>query len=191
MRWLIIFLFKLESKFIRLKFRLLSNNAPQVWPCETQPVLYLGKGLINIDSSSVFGYSPSPFLYSGYCHIEARNIDSIIEIGSNNYFNNNFCVIAESGKIHIGSNCLVGVNVTIINSDFHPISICDRHARGGRSKDVIIGDNVFIGNNVTILKGVHIGDNSVIANGSVVFNDVKDNTVVRGNPAEFYIELYD
>lgn len=177
--------------FIRRKFRLLSNKAPLVKPCETQPVLYLGEGCITVDSSSVFGYSPSPFLYSGYCHVEARNVDSIIEIGADNYFNNNFCVIAESGKIQIGSNCLVGVNVTIINSDFHPISICDRHARGGRSKDVIIGNNVFIGSNVTILKGVHIGDNAVIANGSVVYSDVKENTVVRGNPAEFYKELYD
>ena len=60
---------------------------------------------------------------------------------------------------------------------------------GGGSKDVRIMDNVFIGNNVTILKGVTIGANAVVANGSVVFDDVAANTVVRGNPAVFYKKL--
>lgn len=60
---------------------------------------------------------------------------------------------------------------------------------GGRSKDVRILNNVFIGNNVTILKGVTIGENAVIAGGSVVFDDVPANTIVRGNPAVIYKKL--
>lgn len=57
--------------------------------------------------------------------------------------------------------------------------------------NIIIGDNVFLGNNVTILKGVTIGNNAVVAAGSVVFDDVKENTIVRGNPAMFYKDIYD
>lgn len=53
-----------------------------------------------------------------------------------------------------------------------------------KSKDIYIGDNVFIGNNVKILKGVHIGDYAVIANGAVVTKDVAAKTIVAGNPAE-------
>lgn len=60
---------------------------------------------------------------------------------------------------------------------------------GGKSKDVIINDNVFIGSKVSIMKGVTIGKNSVIANGSVVFDDVPENSIVRGNPAVFYKKL--
>ena len=140
---------------------------------------------------NTFGYFPSPYFFNGYCHIEARHEDAWIKIGNNNYFNNNFTVVAEHEGISIGDDCLVGVNVSIINSDFHPISAANRHGGGQRSKKVEIGNNVFIGSNVSICKGVYIGDNAVIANGAVVFDDVKANTIVRGNPATFYKELYE
>ena len=75
------------------------------------------------------------------------------------------------------------------NSDFHPIRVAERHNASQRSKDVKIGNNVFIGSNVTILKGVSIGDNAVIASGSVVKDDVDENTIVMGNPAVFYKKI--
>ena len=117
----------------------------------------------------------------------------MIEIGDNNHFNNNLSIVAEHGHIHIGNGCLVGVNVSIINSDFHPINSAKRKAGicDQKSKDVVIGDNVWIGNNVSICKGVHVGDNAIIANGAVVFDDVKENTIVRGNPAVLYKEIYE
>ena len=52
------------------------------------------------------------------------------------------------------------------------------------SKSVLIGDNVFIGQNVTILKGVKIGDNVVIGNGAVVTKSFPDNVIIAGNPAK-------
>lgn len=139
----------------------------------------------------MFGYNPSQCLYNGYCHIEARHEDAEIIIGCNNQFNNNLSIVAEHGKIIVGDNCLFGTNVSIINSDFHPISIKDRHSCTQKSKDVVVGNNVFIGSNVSICKGVTIGDNAVIANGSVVFDNVKANTIVKGNPAIFYKEIYE
>ena len=156
-----------------------------------QPVLFLGKGKVILGSGNTFGYFPSPYYYNGYCHIEARCADAVIRIGSNNHFNNNFSIVAEHGNVIIGDNCLFGTNVSIINSDFHPISIKDRHSCTQKSKDVVIGNNVFIGSNVSICKGVTIGDNAVIANGSVVFDNVKANTIVKGNPAIFYKEIYE
>jgi maltose O-acetyltransferase len=154
-------------------------------------VLWLGKGRVSLGENNTFGHFPAPYFFNGYCHVEARYEDAWIEIGDNNYFNNNFSVTAEQGGIRIGSNCLVGCNVSIMNSDFHPISAAKRHGGGYKCKFVEIKDNVFIGDNVIILKGVHIGDNAVIAAGSVVCDDVAANTIVRGNPATLYKEIYE
>lgn len=149
------------------------------------PLHISGNGCV-IFNNTKFGWPP----YFGNSIIEARSADAVISIG-NTWINNNFYCIADHGKITIGDNCLIGVNVQIINSDFHPISASKRHEDMAKSKDVVIGNNVFIGNNVSICKGVHIGDNAVIANSAVVFDDVKTNTIVRGNPATFYKEIYE
>jgi acetyltransferase-like isoleucine patch superfamily enzyme len=119
---------------------------------------------------------------------ESAKIASTAKIGKDCYIGEGV-VIADN--VIIGDNCLVGTNVSIINSDFHPISIKYRHVCTQKSKDVVIGNNVFIGSNVSICKGVTIGDNAVIGNGSVVFNDVEPNTIVRGNPAKFYKKIYE
>ena len=144
------------------------------------PIYICGNGTINL-SATKFGWPP----YFGQCIIEARNSDAVISIG-NSWINNNFYCIADHGNIVIGDNCLIGVNVQIINSDFHPISVSKRH-----EYQIAIGNNVFIGNNVHVCKGVHIGDNAVIANSAVVFDDVAPNTIVKGNPAVFYKEIYE
>lgn len=158
---------------------------------ELQPVLFCGEGKVSFGEGTVLGYFPSAYYFTGYCHIEARHKDAVIQIGNNNHINNNLTIVAEHGNISIGDNCLAGTNVSIMNSDFHPISISKRHAQTQKSKDVVIGNNVFLGNNVSICKGVHIGDNAVVANGAVVFDDVAANTIVRGNPAVFYKKLND
>jgi acetyltransferase-like isoleucine patch superfamily enzyme len=101
-------------------------------------------------------------------------------------------------RIDIGSHCLISWNVGIADSDFHPLDpaqrVIDSHALAPFLKDrpprpklktapVIISDNVWIGMNAIILKGVNIGENSVVAAGSVVTKSVPANTVVAGNPA--------
>ena len=101
-------------------------------------------------------------------------------------------------RIEIGSYCLISWNVGIADSDFHPLEPAQRlidaqalapyfENRPPRPKlktaPVMIGDNVWIGMNATILKGVTIGNNSVVAAGSVVTKAVPANVVVAGNPA--------
>ena len=110
---------------------------------------------------------------------------------------NGALVMAEE-RIEIGSHCLISWNVGIADSDFHPLEpaqrIIDAHAlapffngRPARPKlrtaPVIIGDNVWIGMNAVILKGVTVGENSVVAAGAVVTKSVPANVVVAGNPA--------
>ena len=84
---------------------------------------------------------------------------------------------------------MIGGGTTIVDSDFHSMNPNDWHTPNDElnmlSKDVVIGDNVFIGMNVIILKGVHIGNNVIIAAGSVVSQNIPDNQVWGGNPATF------
>lgn len=87
--------------------------------------------------------------------------------------------------ITIGNSTLIGANVTIVDTDFHPIGASGR--LGNRldeikSAPITIGENVFIGTGSLILKGVRIGDNSVIGAGSVVTRDIPSDVVAAGNP---------
>jgi len=110
----------------------------------------------------------------------------------------NGALIMAEESIEIGSHCLVSWNVGIADSDFHPLEpaqrLIDAQAlapyfknRPARPKlktaPVKIADNVWIGMNAVILKGVTIGENSVVAAGSVVTKSVGPNTIVAGNPA--------
>src|SRR5678810_1091699 len=96
------------------------------------------------------------------------------------------------------SYCLISWNVGIADSDFHPIDPAQRHQDALalapyyknrpprppiRTAPVRISDNVWIGMNAVILKGVTIGENSVVAAGAVVTKTVEPNRVVAGNPA--------
>lgn len=92
-------------------------------------------------------------------------------------------------SVEIGNQCLLGANVTIADTDFHPIRSKNRRYSSKdadiSAKPVTIGDNVFIGAGSYILKGVKIGNNSVIGAMSVVTSDVPSNVIFAGNPAEF------
>lgn len=107
--------------------------------------------------------------------------DATLEIGSSTYI----CAgahIRVAKRVAIGSNCAISWNVTIMDSDFHEY-IMDDGTTPEKTKEVLIGNNVWIGNNVLILKGVTIGDNAIIAAGSVVTKDVANGCAVGGNPA--------
>lgn len=89
-------------------------------------------------------------------------------------------------EITIGERCLIGANVKIFDGDFHPSDPQERleNPNAGRTAPVHIGDNVFIGCNSIVLKGVTIGDNAVISAGSVVVADVPAGCLAGGNPAK-------
>ncbi|QJW90663.1 sugar O-acetyltransferase [Spirosoma taeanense] len=104
-----------------------------------------------------------------------------IHVGKNFYAGFN-CTILDMGEVKIGDNCLIAPNVGIYTAG-HNINPINRH-KTGFAKPITIGNNVWIGGHCAIIGGVTIGDNSIIAAGSLVTKDVPANTIVGGNPAK-------
>lgn len=132
---------------------------------------FLENSTLRIYGNCVIGYHSSIRLEE----------NSILEIGANTYISAN-ALIRVAKKVSIGKNCAISWNLTILDSDFHNYKVNGKEVIN--TKEVFIGDNVWIGNNVIILKGVNIGNNSIIAAGSVVTKNVPDNCIVGGNPAK-------
>lgn len=88
-----------------------------------------------------------------------------------------------SNRISIGKGAAIARNVCIQDSDFHTVIYADGTSNLP-SAPVVIGNHVWIGVNATILKGVTIGDNAIIAAGAVVTKDIPPNCVAAGVPAK-------
>lgn len=116
--------------------------------------------------------------------LATRKPTARIEIGDHCGLTGATLVAAES--IRLGNRVLVGANSTIVDTDFHPLHPHERlqDISNGKHRPVIIGDDVFLGMNCLILKGVTVGRGSVIGAGSVVVSDVPAGVVVAGNPAQ-------
>ena len=106
------------------------------------------------------------------------NDNSLLEFGSG-YINHNVSINC-SCSIKIGYNVAISENVVIRDSDNHNLKSDKKHSK---TQPIVIGDKVWVGMNVIILKGVTIGNNSVIAAGSLVNKDVPANCIVGGVPA--------
>lgn len=105
-----------------------------------------------------------------------------IYVGENFYANFD-CVFLDVCKITIGDNCLLAPGVHIYTAT-HPLDSKKRTSALEFGKPVVIGHNVWIGGRSVINPGVIIGDNVVVASGSVVTKDVPPNVLVAGNPAK-------
>lgn len=164
-------------------FRTLSDNRIQGRPKRLQPVQVMGRGRVTVGSTTSIGYFPSP-AWTGVCHIEARRPSASVTVGDRCSINNGFTVIAEGSSITIGDRCLIGPNVSMYDSDFHALSASDRGSgMRGSSAPIVVGDDVFIGSDVTVLKGVRIGSGAVIGARSLVTHDIPPNSLAGGVPA--------
>ncbi len=99
------------------------------------------------------------------------------------FFANFDCIFLDAAPIHIGNNCMIGPK-TCIYAIGHPLEADLRNQSIGLPAPVTIGNNVWIGGGATILPGVSIGDNTVVAAASVVTKSFPANVVIGGNPAK-------
>ena len=165
-------------------YAVLSTNQVAGKPVRFQPLQAAGAGKILCGVNVRIGVFPSPGFLDSYAYIEARNASARVTIGSGTWISNGFRCIAEHTAVSIGENCLIGTNVEILDSDFHGLDLHERNvSKPEWGRPVVLEDNVFVGSNARILKGVRIGAGSVIANSSVVISDVPPMTVVGGIPA--------
>ena len=104
-----------------------------------------------------------------------------IRVGQNVFINQN-CTFYDLGGLNIGDDVMIGPNVSIITTS-HPLDPSQRRAVT-IGKPILIERNVWIATGATIIGGVTIGENSVVAAGAVVTKDVPPNTLVGGNPAQ-------
>ena len=97
-------------------------------------------------------------------------------------FINACCHFQDHGGVTIGNGCQIGHNVVFATLNH---GLAPEKRKSTYPAPIVLGKNVWIGSNATILQGVTIGDNSVVAAGAVVTKDVAANTVVGGVPAKF------
>lgn len=150
------------------------------------PIIQFAKGsTVNI-GSNVMLVSHSRLSEPGVSHpcvLRTLTPQAVLTIGHDVGMSG--ITVCAADHVMIGDECLLGADVFISDTDFHPITPSERRYRtsGIRHAPVEIGSNVFVGARSMILKGVTIGDDAVIAAGSVVTADIPAKSIAAGVPA--------
>ncbi|PZO38838.1 MAG: sugar O-acetyltransferase [Pseudanabaena frigida] len=112
---------------------------------------------------------------------------SNITLGNRVYFNFN-CVVLDVARVEIGSDVLFGPTVQIYTA-IHPLSSKERKLGLELGKQIVIGDDVWVGGGTIICPGVRIGARSVIGAGSVVTKNIEEGVIAVGNPCRVIREV--
>lgn len=123
--------------------------------------------------------SKSRFNYRGInhpCILQTGKMNACIKVGNDCGFSG--VSIVSDNQVIIGNKVLIGANSMIGDRDDHS------NIYPSLPQPIIIGDNTWIGMNVIVLKGVKIGNNSIIGAGSIVTKDIPDNVIAAGNPCK-------
>jgi acetyltransferase-like isoleucine patch superfamily enzyme len=145
------------------------------------------EGSIKIDKSVTLNSMNKYYHVSMFAPVKlvSNTVDSIIRIGCNTRIHG-FCIHAKK-SITIGDNVLIAANCQIFDSVGHLVDIElpeNRIHSVSEAKEIIIGDNCWIGTGCIILPGVTIGDGAVIGAGSIVTKNIPQNSLSAGNPAK-------
>jgi acetyltransferase-like isoleucine patch superfamily enzyme len=171
------------KKNVRLGKRVFFKGAPLLEVCKGS-VLTLGNGVVL--NSSNKGYHIN--MHSP-CKVLMDRPGASVMIGEHSRIHGT-CIHAYS-RIEIGKRCLVAANTQIFDGNGHDLSMDDPANRihtTGTSKDILIGDDVWIGANTIILPGTIIGKGSAVIAGSVVRGEWPEKCLIGGNPAKLLKE---
>ncbi|GAB4405672.1 MAG: DapH/DapD/GlmU-related protein [Microscillaceae bacterium] len=179
----------LENAIFNFQYRRKLGNKVNIFGI---PLVFIPKGAQVTIGKGLRLISESYFSEPGVAHpvmIRLLNKNAKLIIGNNvGISGGGICVQTE---VVIGDNVMFGANAFVSDTDFHPLGADNRRYSKENigSKPVHIENNVFLGMNTIVLKGVRIGENSIIAAGSIVVKDVPPNQIWGGNPAKFLREL--
>ena len=171
---------------IRLQFAWHGVAWGRDWRIFGRPILQRHRGSqINVgDGLSLRSWPRSnPLAPTAPVVLSTRRADAELTIGDDCGFTGTTLVAAD--RVVIGDRVLVGGNASIVDFDFHPLTPEARaeNINAGTAAPIVIEDDVFVGGDALILKGVTVGEGAVVGAGSVVTQDVSPRTVVAGNPA--------
>lgn len=178
--------------WLRLLFVLHGVRWGRGWYIYGMPIIqrYQGSTIQIGDYAALRSWrSSSPLSPKNPVILATRSPDAIIRIGDNAGLTATTIVAEE--LIDIGDRVAIGANSIIIDTDFHPLDYRSRlnDTSAGNHKPIVIEDEVFIGLNCLILKGVHIGKGAVIGGGSVVTGNIPPAVIAAGNPARIVRHL--
>lgn len=151
------------------------------------PIISKTKGSRIILEKGCVLVSKSKFNVAGINHpviLATLSSEAVIKIGNSGISGSAICA---AKKITIGNHCALGVNSKIYDTDFHPLDAYKRRTQSSifdaNCNEVIISDDVWLGANSVILKGVCIGKGAVVGACSLVKCSIPDYTLYAGNPA--------
>ena len=147
-----------------------------------QKTLITGCGRVEIGIGCMLGFKLGGYFYKGVIELQPRYKDSVIKIGNHVSSNNNL-FICSANYIEIDDNTFIGQGVCIMDHEAHGVAI-DKRREVGEIGTVKIGKNVWISNNVLILKNSEIGNDSIIAAGAVVCGKFPSGVIIGGVPAK-------
>ena len=167
------------SKLRKNKIKISGNNN----------VLYIEEGALIRNCNILIRGNNNKLSIGKDCVIENSQIildneNGEIAIGKNTSVGKLLLVSLEPYKITIGENCMISYDTEIRKTDSHMIYSIETKKRINYGKEVKIGNNVWIGARAMVLKGVEIGNDSIIAAGSIVNKSINSNTIAAGIPAK-------
>ncbi|MEE9361054.1 MAG: acyltransferase [Cellulophaga sp.] len=170
------------TEFQNVKIRIKGNNNKIIIDdyCRFSNVTFFIQG----DSNTIKISSNVSFKRGGSIWIEDCNC--LIEIKSHTTFENVHLAATEpNSKIIIGKNCMFAYDIDLRTGDSHSIIDTITNKRINYAKDIQIADHVWLAAHCTILKGVSIAENSIVATGSIVTSSFKkEGVIIGGNPAK-------
>ncbi len=173
----------LTPKYGMLLWRYLWRRllTPAGWRWRTAGMVFFGRRLaIQIGRRGRLDLGRFVWIGDG---TKIRCHEGVVEIGDKTVFGQE-CTISAYQRVRIGEQCVIADRAMFIDFDHGVVDVETPIRRQGIYKrDVEVGSNVWIGYGACILRGIRVGDNSVIGTNSVVTRDVPANAVVGGVPA--------
>jgi acetyltransferase-like isoleucine patch superfamily enzyme len=174
----------LNLRYARLLWRYLWRRflTPAGWRWETDGPVFFGRDLeLQIGRRGTIRFGRFTWIGDG---TKIRCHEGVVEIGAKTVMGQE-CTISAYRRVRIGEQCVIADRAMFIDFD-HGIVEVERpiRAQGIYKRDVVVGSNVWIGYGACFLRGVTVGDNSVVGTSAVVARDVPANAVVGGVPAK-------